>query len=122
MELKKGSVPIPVIETMDSEVGKKWAELENMSFRDLSAQSLIGAQAHQSSPRKVSQSHVDSQMYHSNPEEAKQSLTVSDTDLSCSKAAPLSNKGAPAIQTNTSEALHKEVRQNSQLFYKKGGE
>lgn len=117
MELKKGSVPIPVIETMDSEVGKKWAELENMSFRDLSAQSLIGAQAHHSSTRRVSQSHVDSQMYRSSPEEAEQSLTVSDTDLSSSKAALPSNKGAQAIQTNTTEALHKEVRQNSQSLH-----
>ncbi|XP_067115359.1 TRIO and F-actin-binding protein-like [Osmerus mordax] len=43
MELKKGSVPVPVTQ-MDPEVIKKWAEFESLSFRDVSAQSLIGAQ------------------------------------------------------------------------------
>lgn len=117
MELKRGSVPVPVIETMDSEVSKKWAELENLSFRDMSAQSLIGAQAHQSSTQQASQSHVNSQMYQPSPEEAKQSFTVSETDKSSSEAALPSNKGDQAIQTNTAEALQKEVRQNLQSLH-----
>lgn len=112
MDLKRGTVPFPVIKTMDSEVSKKWAEFEHLSFRDMSAQSLIGAQAYQSSTLQTSQSHGNSQMYQSSPEEAKYSVTVSETDVSNSKAALPFINGARAIQTNTAEALQKEVRSN----------
>lgn len=107
MELKRGSVPVPVIDTMDSEVSRKWAELEKMSFSDLSAQSLIGAQAEQSNTQQASQ-----QAYQSSPEEGEQSVTVSETDISSSKGALPTINGAQTIQTNTAEALQKEVRQN----------
>ncbi|XP_041789232.1 TRIO and F-actin-binding protein-like [Chelmon rostratus] len=109
MELKKGCVPVPVIETMDSEVSMKWAEFEKLSFRDMSAQSLIGAQAYQSSTPQVSQSLVSSQNYKSSPEEAEQSVTVSETDESSSKRALPSMNGAQAFQSNTAEALQKEA-------------
>ena len=107
MELKRGSVPVPVIDTMDSEVSRKWAELEKMSFSDLSAQSLIGAQAEQSNTQQASQ-----QAYQSSPEEGEQSVTVSETDISSSKGALPTINGAQTIQTNTADALQKEVRQN----------
>ncbi|XP_051802112.1 myosin phosphatase Rho-interacting protein-like isoform X1 [Acanthochromis polyacanthus] len=109
MELKKGSVPVPVIETMDSEVNRKWAEIETMSFRDMSVQSLIGAQAHQSSTQQTSESLVSPQTYHSSPEEADQAVTGSQTSLSSSKEIPPSINGAQIIQTNTAEALQKEA-------------
>lgn len=110
MELKRGSVPVPVIKTVDSAVSKKWAEFEHLSFRDMSAQSLIGAQAYQSSTLKASQSHVNSQMYQSSPEEVTYSVTVSETDILNSKTALPFINGARAIQTNTAEALQMEVR------------
>lgn len=112
MELKRGSVPVPVIETMDSEVNLKWAEFETLSFSDMSAQSLIGAQAYQSSTTQASQSLVSSQTYQSSPEEARQSVTESETDKSSSKGALPSINGAQTIQTNTAEALQREVRKN----------
>lgn len=46
MELKRGSVPIPVIDTIDSEVNRKWTEFERLSFREMTAQSLIGTQTY----------------------------------------------------------------------------
>lgn len=103
MELKRGNVPVPVIETLDSEVSKKWAELETLSFSSMTAQSLIGAQAYQSS---TPQTLVSSQTYQSSPEEAEQS----ETDMSSSKGALPSMNGAQNVQTNTAEALQKEVR------------
>lgn len=119
MELKKGSVPVPVIETMDSEVNRKWAEFETLSFRDMSAQSLIGAQAYQSSTQQASQSLVSSQTYQSSPEEAEQSVTASQTDLSSSKGALPSVNGAQTVQTNKAEALQKEVGNNIKRALKK---
>lgn len=110
MELKRGSVPVPVIETLDSEVNLKWAEFETMSFRDMTAQSLIGAQAYQSSTAQASQSLVSSQTYQSSPEKAEQSVIVSETDLSSVKVALPSINGVQTVQTNTAEALQKEVR------------
>ncbi|XP_018520625.1 myosin phosphatase Rho-interacting protein [Lates calcarifer] len=109
MELKKGSVPVPVIETLDSEVSRKWAEFETLPFRDMSVQSLIGAQAYQSSTPQASQSLVNSQTYQSSPEEAERSVTDSQTDLTSSKEALPSINGAQTIQTNTAEALQKEA-------------
>lgn len=119
MELKGGSVPVPLTEIMDSDVSRKWAEFENLSFREMSAQSLIGMQDYQSSTVQASQSHCTSQMYWSSPEEAKAFATVSETDISSSKAALRSINGTHIIQTNTAEALHKEVSQNLDLLHHK---
>ncbi|XP_071329363.1 TRIO and F-actin-binding protein-like isoform X2 [Trachinotus anak] len=105
MELKKGSLPVPIIETMDSEVHRKWVEFETLSFRDMSAQSLIGAQAFQSSTTQTSLSVVSSQ----SPEDAEHSVTGSQTDLPNSKGAPPPINGAQTIQINTAEALQKEA-------------
>ncbi|XP_062281661.1 TRIO and F-actin-binding protein-like [Scomber scombrus] len=107
MELKKGSIPVPVIETMDSEVNRKWIEIETLSFRDMSAQSLIGAQAYQSSTPQAPRSPVSIQTYQSSPGEAEQSVTGSQTDTSCSNEVLLSLNGAQTIQTN--RALQKEA-------------
>ncbi|XP_034450445.1 myosin phosphatase Rho-interacting protein-like isoform X1 [Hippoglossus hippoglossus] len=109
MELKKGSVPVPVIETMDSEVNRKWVEFETLSFRDMSPQSLIGAQASQSSPPQAPQSPVTTQTHESSLEEAEHSATGSQADLKSSKEAPSSLNGVQTIQTNTAEALQKEA-------------
>lgn len=117
MELKRGSVPVPVIETMDSEVNMKWAEFETLSFRDMSAQSLIGAQAYQSSTAHASQTLISSQAYESSPVEAKQSVTVSETDLSSLKGTLPSVNGVQTLQTNTAEALQKEVRKILQSLH-----
>ncbi|KAK5899449.1 hypothetical protein CesoFtcFv8_008929 [Champsocephalus esox] len=107
MELKRGSVPVPVIETLDSEVNRKWVELEALSFRD--AQALIGAQAHQSSTAQATLTVVTSQAHQSSPEEAEQSATSSQTDILSSKEALPSINGAQEIQTNKAEALQKEA-------------
>uniref|UniRef100_A0A3P8ZEN9 PH domain-containing protein n=2 Tax=Esox lucius TaxID=8010 RepID=A0A3P8ZEN9_ESOLU len=48
LELKTGGVPLAVTHTMDVDVSKKWAELESLSFREMSELSLIGAQTNQS--------------------------------------------------------------------------
>ncbi|XP_034754655.1 TRIO and F-actin-binding protein-like isoform X2 [Etheostoma cragini] len=109
MELKRGSVPVPVIESMDSDVNRKWVEFETLSVRGISAQSLIGAQAHQSSTSQASQSLVSNQTYQSSPEEAKQSVTDSQIDISSSNGALPSINGAPTIQTNEAEVLQKEA-------------
>ncbi|CAB1344531.1 unnamed protein product [Coregonus sp. 'balchen'] len=47
LELKKGSVPVPDTHTMDTDVNNKWVEFESLSFREMSALSLIGAQTNQ---------------------------------------------------------------------------
>ncbi|KAK1886941.1 TRIO and F-actin-binding protein [Dissostichus eleginoides] len=107
MELKRGSVPVPVIETLDSEVNRKWVELEALSFRD--AQALIGAQAHQSSTAQATLTVVTSQTHQSSPEEAEQSATSSQTDILSSKEALPSINGAQEIQTDKAEALQKEA-------------
>lgn len=112
MELKRGNIPVPIIETMDSEVNRKWTEFETLSFRDMSAQSLIGDQANQSSTLQASQSLIGSQTYQSGPEEVEQSVTSSQTDISSAKGALPDINGAQTSQTNTAEALQKEVRNN----------
>ncbi|XP_034544680.1 myosin phosphatase Rho-interacting protein-like [Notolabrus celidotus] len=104
MELKSGSVPVPVIEAMDLEVSRKWVEFETLSFRDMTAQSLIGAQAHQSSTPQESQTLNIPKTNQSIPEDTKQSVTKSESDVS-----RLSINGAQTIQTNTAEALQKEA-------------
>ena len=109
MELKKGSVPVPVIVALDSEVNKKWTEFETLSFRDLSAQSLIGAQGYQSGTPQASESLVSSQTYNSSPGDAEQSGTGLQTCVSDSKEALDSLNGAQIFQTATADTLQKEV-------------
>lgn len=109
MELKSGSVPVPVIDTMDSDVSMKWTELENLSFRDMSAQSLIGAQTYRSSTLQEPLSCVHSQMSLSIPE-----VQISETDISKSQGVLFSKHGTRAFQTNTAETSEKEVRENLQ--------
>ncbi|XP_030594853.1 TRIO and F-actin-binding protein-like [Archocentrus centrarchus] len=109
MELKKGSVPVPVIETIDFEVNRKWAEFETMSVQDMSAQSLIGAQAYQSSTPQASASLLTPQTDHSSPEEANQSVPGSKNNTSNIKEAPSSINGAQTTQMNIAEALQKEA-------------
>lgn len=109
MELKRGSVPVPVIETMDSEVSMKWTELENLSFRDMSAQSLIGVQAFQPSALQEPLSGVNSQMSLS-----IQEVQISETDILKSQGVLFSKHGTQANQTNTAETSEKEVREHLQ--------
>lgn len=115
MELKSGSVPVPVIETMDSEVSRKWTELETLSFSDLSAQSLIGVQAYRSSNLQEPLSCVYSQTSLS-----IQEVQISETDIWKSQEVLFSKQGTQAVQTNTAEKSEKEVRENLQsLPFKK---
>lgn len=109
VELKKGSVPVPVIETMDSEVNRKWVEFETLTFTDMSAQSLIGSQAYQSSPPQSSPSLVSPQTYQSSREEAEQSVSGSQTDISSSREALASINEAQTVQTKKTDALQKEA-------------
>uniref|UniRef100_A0A665X3R1 PH domain-containing protein n=2 Tax=Echeneis naucrates TaxID=173247 RepID=A0A665X3R1_ECHNA len=109
MELKRGSVPVPVIETMDSEVNRKWTEFETLPFRDMSAQSLIGAQAYQSSTPLESQSLKHSQTHQLSLEDAGPSVTSLQCDLRSSAGSLPSINAAQIIQTNTAEALQKEA-------------
>ncbi|XP_053711329.1 myosin phosphatase Rho-interacting protein-like [Synchiropus splendidus] len=90
MELKKGSVPVPVIETMDSEVTRKWNEFESLSFRDVSAQTLIGAQTYQSCVSQES-------FINSRPEEL---VTGEKTNHVSSKDTLPSLKGFETAQPN----------------------
>lgn len=117
MELKRGRVPVPVIETMDSEVNKKWTELERLTFSGMSTQSLIGAQAYQSSTTQASQSLVITQTHQSSPEEAEQFVTGSQADASSSKEALPSINGSQTVPTNTDEALQMEVRKTLYSVY-----
>ncbi|KAM9314172.1 TRIO and F-actin-binding protein-like [Pholidichthys leucotaenia] len=107
MELKKGSVPVPVIETLDSEVNRKWAEFETLSFRGMSAQSFIGVEAYQ--PSQASASLVNSPTYHSTALEAEQSIAETQTDKSSSKDSCPSSNGAQITQISTADALQKEA-------------
>ncbi|KAM9769374.1 uncharacterized protein ACNS7B_021632 [Menidia menidia] len=109
MELKKGSVPVPVIDALDSEVNRKWTELETLSFSDLSAQSLIGPQDYQLSSLQVSESPASSQTYNSSPGDAEHSIGGAQMCVSDSKEALKHINGAQVIQTPTAEVLHKEA-------------
>ncbi|KAM9817728.1 myosin phosphatase Rho-interacting protein-like isoform 2-T4 [Syngnathus typhle] len=99
MELKRGSVPVPVIDPTDTEVNRKWMEFESLSFRDMSAQSLIGVQA--------SDSRVDTQNCHSRTDKDEGFVTSSPSDFS--REAPATVNGSHIVQTNTAEALQKEA-------------
>ncbi|XP_041840232.1 TRIO and F-actin-binding protein-like isoform X2 [Melanotaenia boesemani] len=108
MELKKGNIPVPVLETLDIEVNRKWTEFETLSFRDMSAQSLIGAQGYQADTTQVSEPLANSQNYHSNLEYAEQSVTDSQTCMSNSKEALQSINDTQTFQTTTADTLQKE--------------
>lgn len=120
MELKAGSVPVPVFDTMDTEVSEKWAQFENLPFRDMSAQSLIGLEAYLSSSSHASV--VDSQMYHSSPEEVKLPITASETEKSSSAQPSPSVNEAKATTINTTEVLQREVRHNMQSAFESKNE
>lgn len=118
MELKAGTVPVPVFDTVDAEVSKKWAQFEDLPFRDMSAQSLIGVEANLSSSSHASQTVVDSQMYHSSPEEVKLPMTASITDTSSSVLPSPSVNEAKATTIDTTDVLQREVRHRMQLTFK----
>ncbi|XP_054635855.1 TRIO and F-actin-binding protein-like isoform X2 [Dunckerocampus dactyliophorus] len=113
MQLKRGSVPVPVIDTMDSEVSRKWTELERLSFSGMTAQSLIGAQAYQTITPYSNQPPVDSQTCKSSPAKEEEFVTSLPTDSSCSKEALPTMNGSHIVQTNTAEALQKEAQSQS---------
>ncbi|XP_061627455.1 TRIO and F-actin-binding protein-like isoform X1 [Phyllopteryx taeniolatus] len=107
MGLKRGSVPVPVIDTTESEVSRKWTEFERLSFRDMSARSLIGAQAYLTSTRQASDSRVGTQTRQSSADEDGAFATASPTDSA--KEPPATVNGSPTALTNTAEALQKEA-------------
>uniref|UniRef100_A0A3B3DQ78 PH domain-containing protein n=1 Tax=Oryzias melastigma TaxID=30732 RepID=A0A3B3DQ78_ORYME len=102
MELKRGSVPVPVTETIDSELNRKWAEFETLSFSDMSPQSLMGAQNYQSETQQ--QFIDDPRTPHLKSEEIEQSEARSLTSIS--EGDPQSENG---VQTPTAETLQKEA-------------
>uniref|UniRef100_A0A1A8N0D1 PH domain-containing protein n=1 Tax=Nothobranchius pienaari TaxID=704102 RepID=A0A1A8N0D1_9TELE len=112
MELKKGSVHGPVIETEDSEVNRKWAELETLSFRDMCAQSFIGPQAYQSCSLQVSESPVGSQAFPHSSEEADRSVPGSQTFSCDSQKDSLVVNGAQSPQMTTADVLQREQVEN----------
>lgn len=105
MELRSGSVPVPVIDTMDLEVSRKWTELESLSFRDMSAQSLIGAQAYRSSALQQSPSHDGSQTSLSSRE-----VRISEPGKSTMQGDVFPKHGTQAVHTSTAETSEMEVR------------
>ncbi|KAK2816926.1 hypothetical protein Q5P01_025117 [Channa striata] len=109
MELKKGNVPVPVFETIDSEVSRKWAEFETLSFTDMTEKSLIGAQDYQSSTPDASQSPVGSQSCLWSQGDAEKFVNGSHTEIPTSKGALPSMNGIQTSPTNTVEALKKEA-------------
>lgn len=98
MELKSGSVPVPVIDSMDSEVSMKWTELERLSFRGRSAQSLIGAQVYRSSSLRPPPSHLGSQTGTSGQE-----VRISEPDESTVQGDVSPEHGTQAEQTPETE-------------------
>ena len=110
MELKKGSVPVPASDTMDSELNRKWDEFERESFRDMTPQSLMGAPTHQSGPRDDCPPPPHSETYPSSREETFRPPLGSRTndDLSTKESSPSMNGGQTA-QSRAAEALQKEV-------------
>lgn len=101
MELKRGSVPVPVTETIDSELNRKWAEFETLSFSEMSPQSLIGAQVY---PSDTQQQSIDlSRTHHRNSEEAEQS------EASLTRKSEGNPQFENGVQIPTAETLQKEV-------------
>ncbi|XP_061685129.1 TRIO and F-actin-binding protein-like isoform X2 [Syngnathoides biaculeatus] len=103
VELKRGSVAVPVIDATDSEVSRKWTEFERLSFRDVSPESLGRAQAYQT----ISDSHVGTQIRQSSPDEDGAFVTRSPTGAAKDVAATVN--GAPAALINTAKTLPKEA-------------
>jgi hypothetical protein len=116
MELKKGSVPVPASDTMDSELNRKWDEFERVSFRDMTPQSLMGAPTHQSGPREDFPPSPRSETYPSSREETYGPPLGSRTedDLSDPESSPSMNGGQTA-QSGAAEALQKEVGHSTTL-------
>lgn len=100
MELKKGSIPVPVDDTIDSEVNKKWTEFET-SYRDIGAQSLTEVHARHSSSPDLSESLVCSQTYQPSPDLVNQTCMPSS-------GKDLLSVNSQILQTNKAEALQKE--------------
>uniref|UniRef100_A0A3Q3KN20 Uncharacterized protein n=1 Tax=Monopterus albus TaxID=43700 RepID=A0A3Q3KN20_MONAL len=76
----------------------------------MSTQSLIGAQDNQSTTTGASPSLISPQTHQLSLETAEESGTGSHIDVSSSKGALPFINGGQTIQTNTAEALKKEVR------------
>ncbi|KAJ0050578.1 hypothetical protein NL108_005013 [Boleophthalmus pectinirostris] len=109
MELKKGSVPIPVIDTIDTEVNRKWSEFERLSFRDMTAQSLIGNGTLHSNSQQSPDSPSDSQTLQFTHEEPVETVSAAETTNNyVSNTSSLTN-GAQNSQTSTAEVLQKEA-------------
>ncbi|MED6273778.1 hypothetical protein CHARACLAT_009924 [Characodon lateralis] len=132
MELKRGSIPVPVNETIDSEVNKKWTEFET-SFRDLSDQSLIGTQAYQPSSQGEALS-INSQTLQTNKAEALQKEQVEtvkkerqamgiDVDSPCGPGAPCRAKLEAmevAHRKEMQELQEKHARERRKLEEERG--
>lgn len=112
MELKKGSVPVPTLEATDSEVSRKWAEFETLSFGDTSSPSFTGPQAYQES-----ECPDNSQSF----EEPHQSdlqtrSSISNEALSLVNGAQMDQKNkAEDIQKEVSQTLRKEIWKSSNV-------
>lgn len=109
MELKKGSVSDP----LDSELNRKWAEFERVSFRDMTPQSLIGTQTHQSG---YSNSSTDgtallphSETYQSRPEENSGPPIGSQSNNMSTQLSTAHMNGDQTAPSSAAEALQKEV-------------
>lgn len=117
MELKKGSVPLPTVEATDSEVNRKWAEFETLSFGDTSAQSFTGPHYQES------ESPASSQTVHQSFEEADQSgsqtrSSTSNEALSVVNGAQMHQKNkAEKIQKEVSRTLRKEIWKSTTVVY-----
>jgi len=109
MELKKGSVS----DTLDSELNRKWAEFERVSFRDMTPQSLIGAPTHQSgnsySSTEGSTLLPHSEAYQSSPEETYGPPAGSQTNDVSAQASSVLMNGGQAAPSRAADALQKEV-------------
>ncbi|MED6259065.1 hypothetical protein ATANTOWER_016477, partial [Ataeniobius toweri] len=133
MELKRGSIPVPVNETIDSEVNKKWTEFET-SFRDLSDQSLIGTQAYQPSSQGEALPLINSQTLQTNKAEALQKEQVEtvkkerqatgiDVDSPCGPGAPCRAKLEAmevAHRKEMQELQEKHARERRKLEEERG--
>ncbi|XP_061766278.1 TRIO and F-actin-binding protein-like [Nerophis ophidion] len=108
MQLKRGSVPVPVIHTMDSQVSKKWTELERLSFRGMTAQSLIGTQAYRTTTPHSGGALDPSQACRSGSDTLEELVGGLPTDSPCSEEASPPGSGSHLVQ-NTAESLQKEA-------------
>ncbi|XP_061832961.1 TRIO and F-actin-binding protein-like isoform X1 [Nerophis lumbriciformis] len=108
MQLKRGSVPVPVIHTMDSQVSRKWTELERLSFRGMTAQSLIGAQAYRTTTPQSGGPLVPSQTCRPGSDTQEELVGGLPTDSPSSEEASPPGSGSHLVQ-NTAEGLQKEA-------------